>query len=236
LGSRLTGAEKQDESSPFVGVVAGSLDDPSWFRAQMDIFTSDGSRWDAMDPAIPNTNSYPEKPERENMSKRKSSRQFVWFENPRTTSRGRRSFIRHVGGRYPFPGPSPRYQHNRHRRRTLRRRRLDEAMHKGHTITNYIFVESVEKATKKKRSSAAKSAKTRRLCPVWATSPSSWILRRMSSPFGTDMKREDHAVPVVHVARRKARSFIPVSLARRIRLWRKEFEDRERRPVSEGSP
>ena len=37
-GSRITGAEKHDESSRFIGILAGSLDDPSWFRPQMDIF------------------------------------------------------------------------------------------------------------------------------------------------------------------------------------------------------
>jgi hypothetical protein len=57
-GSRLTGAES-DTPSPIVGVVAGSLDDPSWFRPQMDIFTSDAQPWDQMDPAIPKYENYP---------------------------------------------------------------------------------------------------------------------------------------------------------------------------------
>jgi hypothetical protein len=51
--------EKQDESSRFIGVLAGSLDDPSWFRPQMDIFTSDAQPWDQMDPAIPKHEKYP---------------------------------------------------------------------------------------------------------------------------------------------------------------------------------
>jgi hypothetical protein len=42
-GSRLTGAESETPSV-IKGIVAGSLDDPSWFRPQMDIFTSTGSR------------------------------------------------------------------------------------------------------------------------------------------------------------------------------------------------
>src|SRR4030095_11478204 len=56
-GSRMTGAES-DTPSESVGVVAGSLDDPSWFRPQMDIFTSDarsrGTKWI---PQFQNTNS-----------------------------------------------------------------------------------------------------------------------------------------------------------------------------------
>src|SRR4029453_7601703 len=36
-GSRLTGAES-DAPSEIVGLVAGSLDDPSWFRPQRDTF------------------------------------------------------------------------------------------------------------------------------------------------------------------------------------------------------
>jgi hypothetical protein len=57
-GSRLTGAES-DTPSPIIGVVAGSLDDPNWFRPQMDIFTSDAQPWDQMDPAIPKYEKYP---------------------------------------------------------------------------------------------------------------------------------------------------------------------------------
>jgi hypothetical protein len=58
-GSRITGGEKQNEPSRVIGVLAGSLDDPSWFRAQMDIFTSDAQPWDHMDPAIPKYEKYP---------------------------------------------------------------------------------------------------------------------------------------------------------------------------------
>jgi len=58
-GSRITGAEKQDESSQFIGILAGSFDDPSWFRPQMDIFTSNAQPWDQMDPAIPKYEKYP---------------------------------------------------------------------------------------------------------------------------------------------------------------------------------
>jgi hypothetical protein len=57
-GSRLTGAESETPSE-VVGVVAGSLDDRSWFRPQMDIFTCDAQPWDQMDPAIPKYEKYP---------------------------------------------------------------------------------------------------------------------------------------------------------------------------------
>ena len=52
-GSRLTGGENPEGTSPIVGINAGSLDDPSWFHPQFDIFASDAQPWDQMDPAIP---------------------------------------------------------------------------------------------------------------------------------------------------------------------------------------
>jgi hypothetical protein len=59
-GSRLTGAESDTLSSnAIVGLTAGSLDDPSWFRPQMDIFTSEAQPWDEMGPAIPKYEQYP---------------------------------------------------------------------------------------------------------------------------------------------------------------------------------
>jgi hypothetical protein len=58
-GSRITGAESEAGDSPYVGVLVGSLDDPSWFRPQMDIFVSDAQPWDQMDPAIPKFEQYP---------------------------------------------------------------------------------------------------------------------------------------------------------------------------------
>ena len=44
--------------SRIVGINAGSLDDPSWFRPQFDIFASDAQPWDQMDPAIPKYDKY----------------------------------------------------------------------------------------------------------------------------------------------------------------------------------
>jgi hypothetical protein len=58
-GSRLTGAEFETGESPFVGVLAGSLDDPTWFRPQMDIFVSEAQPWDQMDLSIPKFEQYP---------------------------------------------------------------------------------------------------------------------------------------------------------------------------------
>src|SRR6266496_2804891 len=58
-GSRITGAESEGEESQFVAVLAGSLDDPSWFQPQIDVFVSDAQPWDQMDPAIPKFEHYP---------------------------------------------------------------------------------------------------------------------------------------------------------------------------------
>src|SRR5207247_8803954 len=51
-GSRITGGEFEGEESPFVGILAGSFDDPSWFRSQKDIFVARGQPWDHMAPGI----------------------------------------------------------------------------------------------------------------------------------------------------------------------------------------
>lgn len=61
-GSRLTGAEFETGKSPFVGVLAGSLDDPGWFKPQMDIFVSEAQPWDQMDRSIPKFEQYPPLP------------------------------------------------------------------------------------------------------------------------------------------------------------------------------
>ena len=58
-GSRITGGEFESGDSPFVGVLAGSLYDSSWFQPQMDFFVSDAQPWDQMDPAIPKFEQYP---------------------------------------------------------------------------------------------------------------------------------------------------------------------------------
>lgn len=58
-GSRLTGGENPQGTSGIVGVTAASLDDPTLFQAQMDIFTSRAQPWARMDPAIPKFEEMP---------------------------------------------------------------------------------------------------------------------------------------------------------------------------------
>lgn len=42
-----------------IGLRVASLDDPSWFRPDADIFTRSAQPWDHMDPAIPKFPTYP---------------------------------------------------------------------------------------------------------------------------------------------------------------------------------
>jgi hypothetical protein len=51
-GSRLTGGESEDGTSPFVGVTAGSLDDASWFKPEANIFASHAQPWEVVDRTI----------------------------------------------------------------------------------------------------------------------------------------------------------------------------------------
>jgi hypothetical protein len=57
-GSRITGAQS-DAQPDVVGVLAGSLDDPTWFQPTMDIFTSDAQPWDTMDANLQKFEQYP---------------------------------------------------------------------------------------------------------------------------------------------------------------------------------
>jgi len=50
---------KSDAAPQFLGIKVSSLDDPSWFKAQADIFTSEAQPWDFMDPALPKFEQYP---------------------------------------------------------------------------------------------------------------------------------------------------------------------------------
>jgi hypothetical protein len=54
-GSRLTGGESEEG----IGITAGSLDDPSQFHVQVDMFAADAQPWDLMDPATPKFETYP---------------------------------------------------------------------------------------------------------------------------------------------------------------------------------
>jgi hypothetical protein len=40
--------------SEFVGIKAGSLDDPSWYHPIKDVWVSSAQPWDRLDPAVPN--------------------------------------------------------------------------------------------------------------------------------------------------------------------------------------
>jgi hypothetical protein len=57
-GSRITGGEDAEGTSPIVGINAASLDDPSWFRPRYEIFTADAQPWDYMNPALPKFKEY----------------------------------------------------------------------------------------------------------------------------------------------------------------------------------
>lgn len=56
-GSRLTGGE--GEGSSGIGVTAASLDDPSGFEPQMEIWVSDAQKWDVLKPDIPHFEKNP---------------------------------------------------------------------------------------------------------------------------------------------------------------------------------
>jgi hypothetical protein len=53
-GSRLFGG-KSDLGQ---GITAGTLDDPSLYKPQQEIWTSDAQPWDAMDPKLPKFEKY----------------------------------------------------------------------------------------------------------------------------------------------------------------------------------
>ena len=54
-GSRLTGGE----TDRGIGILAGSLDDPTQFHSQVDIHVADAEPWDVMDPASTKFEHYP---------------------------------------------------------------------------------------------------------------------------------------------------------------------------------
>ena len=56
-GSRLTGGQRE-EPTPWIGVVAGSLDDPSRFKPRMHIFVSHAQPWDRLDDDLPKYDTY----------------------------------------------------------------------------------------------------------------------------------------------------------------------------------
>jgi len=50
---------KPDAFPHFVAIRTASLDDPSRFNPQVDVWTSDAHPWDHMDPALPKFKKYP---------------------------------------------------------------------------------------------------------------------------------------------------------------------------------
>lgn len=51
---------KPDSAPQFVAIRTASLDDPSWFAPQIDVWTSDAHSWDLMNPATPKFEKYPQ--------------------------------------------------------------------------------------------------------------------------------------------------------------------------------
>jgi len=50
----------QSAAAPEVAAIwTASLDDPSWFNPQVDVWTSDAYPWDHMNPALPKFEKYP---------------------------------------------------------------------------------------------------------------------------------------------------------------------------------
>lgn len=48
-----------DANPEIVAIRTASLDDPSWFNPQVDVWTSDAHPWDSMNPALPKFEKYP---------------------------------------------------------------------------------------------------------------------------------------------------------------------------------
>jgi hypothetical protein len=48
-----------DSQPQIVAIRTASLDDPSWFTLQMDVWTSDAHPWDQMNPDLPKFQKYP---------------------------------------------------------------------------------------------------------------------------------------------------------------------------------
>ena len=48
-----------DSQPQIVAIRTASLDDPSWFNPQMDVWISDAHSWDQMNPALPKFEKYP---------------------------------------------------------------------------------------------------------------------------------------------------------------------------------
>ena len=56
-GSRLTGGE--GPGSTKIGMTASSLDDPTWFKPEFEMWVGDTEPWDVLDPNVPHFDKYP---------------------------------------------------------------------------------------------------------------------------------------------------------------------------------
>jgi hypothetical protein len=50
---------RTDAAPRSVAIRTASLDEPSWFKQQMDVWTSDAHAWDQMNPGLPKFEKYP---------------------------------------------------------------------------------------------------------------------------------------------------------------------------------
>jgi hypothetical protein len=48
-----------DSAPDIVAIRTASLDNPSWFNPQIDVWTCDAHAWDQMNPALPKFEKYP---------------------------------------------------------------------------------------------------------------------------------------------------------------------------------
>lgn len=51
----------------FMGIMAGSLDDPSWFQPEADLYTASAQPWDYLNPDLPKFAKFPS-PEQSNIT------------------------------------------------------------------------------------------------------------------------------------------------------------------------
>jgi hypothetical protein len=51
---------KTDANPDIVAIRTASMDDPSWFNLEMNVWTSDAHPWDQMNPALPKFEKYPQ--------------------------------------------------------------------------------------------------------------------------------------------------------------------------------
>ena len=58
-GAEVTAECNPDSVADLVAIRTASLDNPSWFNQQIDVWTCDAHPWDQMNPALPKFEKYP---------------------------------------------------------------------------------------------------------------------------------------------------------------------------------